>query len=46
VRGNVPKIGRLPPSHLGIDELEDATYDYLLHHNAKPKPLVWEKYIK
>ena len=23
--------------------LEDAIYDYLLQHNAKPKPFAWSK---
>ena len=26
-----------------VAELEDAIHDYLLHHNAKPKPFVWTK---
>ncbi len=26
-----------------VGELEDAIYDYLLRHNAKPKPFVWTK---
>ena len=24
-----------------VDDLEAAIYDYLLQHNAKPKPFVW-----
>jgi hypothetical protein len=30
-------------SYASIDDLEDAIYDYLLQHNAKPKPFVWSK---
>jgi transposase len=26
-----------------VAELEDAIYDYLLHHNSNPKPFVWTK---
>jgi transposase len=26
-----------------VDDLEAAIYDYLLHHNTKPKPFVWSK---
>jgi transposase len=26
-----------------VAELEDAIHDYLLHHNADPKPFVWTK---
>jgi transposase len=30
-------------SYSSVDDLESAIYDYLLHHNAKPKPFVWSK---
>ena len=30
-------------SYSSVDDLEDAIYDYLLQHNAKPKPFVWSK---
>jgi len=30
-------------SYTGVDDLEDAIYDYLLLQNAKPKPFVWSK---
>lgn len=30
-------------SYTSVDDLEDAIYDYLLQHNAKPKPFVWSK---
>ena len=30
-------------SYSSVDELETAIYDYLLQHNAKPKPFVWSK---
>ncbi|PWL19971.1 MAG: IS630 family transposase, partial [Candidatus Aquiluna sp. XM-24bin5] len=30
-------------SYTSVDELEDAIYDYLLQHNAEPKPFVWNK---
>lgn len=30
-------------SYCSVDDLETAIYDYLLHHNAKPKPFVWTK---
>ena len=30
-------------SHTSIDDLKAAIYDYLLLHNAKPKPFVWSK---
>jgi transposase len=30
-------------SYASVDDLEDAIYDYLLQHNAKPKPFVWSK---
>ncbi|NND17842.1 MAG: IS630 family transposase, partial [Silicimonas sp.] len=26
-----------------INDLEEAIHDYLLHHNAKPKPFIWSK---
>jgi hypothetical protein len=30
-------------SYSCVDDLESATYDYRLLHNAKPKPFVWSK---
>ena len=30
-------------SHPSVDDLKYAIYDYLLKHNAKPKPFVWSK---
>lgn len=30
-------------SYSSVDDLESAIFDYLLHHNAKPKPFVWSK---
>lgn len=30
-------------SYSSVDDLEAAIYDYLLKHNAKPKPFVWSK---
>lgn len=30
-------------SYSSVDELETAIYDYLLQHNARPKPFVWTK---
>lgn len=30
-------------SYSSVDDLEAAIYDYLLNHNAKPKPFVWGK---
>ena len=30
-------------SYTSVDDLEGAIYDYLLQHNAKPKPFVWSK---
>jgi len=30
-------------SYPSVDDLESAIYDYLLQHNAKPKPFVWSK---
>jgi transposase len=30
-------------SYSSVDDLETAIYDYLLHHNTKPKPFVWTK---
>ena len=30
-------------SYSSVDDLEAAIYDYLLKHNAKPKPFVWCK---
>jgi len=30
-------------SYSSVDELEAVIYDYLLQHNAKPKPFVWSK---
>jgi transposase len=30
-------------SYSSVDDLKDAIYDYLLRHNAKPKPFVWSK---
>lgn len=29
-----------------VAELEDAIHDYLLHHNARPKPFMWTKTAK
>jgi transposase len=29
-----------------VDELEDAIHDYLMRHNAAPKPFVWSKTAK
>jgi len=36
------KLHFTPTSESWMD-LEDAIYDYLLQHNAKPKPFVWSK---
>ena len=33
-------------SYSSVDDLEGAIYDYLLQHNAKPKPFVWSKTAK
>lgn len=33
-------------SYSSVDDLEGAIYDYLLKHNAKPKPFVWSKTAK
>ncbi|MCP4005911.1 MAG: IS630 family transposase [bacterium] len=30
-------------SYTSVDDLETAIYEYLAHHNAKPKPFVWSK---
>ena len=30
-------------SYTSVDDLETAIYDYLLQHNAKPKPFTWTK---
>ena len=30
-------------SYSSVDDLETAIYDYLLQHNARPKPFVWSK---
>ena len=30
-------------SYSSVEDLEGAIYDYLLQHNAKPKPFVWSK---
>lgn len=30
-------------SYSSVDDLENTIRDYLLHHNAKPKPFVWTK---
>lgn len=30
-------------SYSSVDELEAAIFDYLLQHNARPKPFVWSK---
>ena len=30
-------------SYSSVADLEGAIYDYLLQHNAKPKPFVWSK---
>ena len=30
-------------SYGSVHDLDAATYDYLLQHNAKPKPFVWSK---
>lgn len=30
-------------SYSSVEDLETAIYDYLLHHNAKPKPFAWTK---
>lgn len=30
-------------SYASVDELETAIYDYLLQHNAKPKPFTWTR---
>lgn len=30
-------------SFTSVDEMETAIYDYLLQHNAKPKPFDWTK---
>ncbi len=30
-------------SYPSVDDLKVAIYDYLLQHNAKPKPFVWSK---
>jgi transposase len=30
-------------SYSSVDDLQSAIYDYLLLHNAKPKPFVWSK---
>lgn len=30
-------------SYSSVYDLEQTIYDYLLHHNANPKPFVWRK---
>lgn len=30
-------------SYSSVGNLEQAIYDYLLYHNAKPKPFTWTK---
>jgi hypothetical protein len=30
-------------THYRFNDFEGAIYDYLLQHNAKPKPFVWSK---
>lgn len=30
-------------SYSSVDDLEEAIYDYLILHNAKPRPFVWTK---
>lgn len=30
-------------SYTSVDDLEAAIYDYLLQHNARPKPFIWTK---
>ena len=30
-------------SYSSVDDLESAIYDYLVQHNAKPKPFAWSK---
>ena len=30
-------------SYTSVNDLEAAIYDYLLQHNAKPKPFTWTK---
>ena len=30
-------------SYTSVGDLEAAIYDYLLRHNAKPKPFTWTK---
>ena len=30
-------------SYSSVDDLEAAIYDYLAHHNEKPKPFRWSK---
>ena len=37
-----PPIGK-QRQYSSVDDLEGAIYDYLLLHNAKPKPFVWSK---
>ena len=32
-----------PGSYASVDNLEEAIYDHLLQHNAKPKPFVSSK---
>ncbi|CAN0583529.1 unnamed protein product, partial [Ectocarpus sp. 12 AP-2014] len=29
--------------YTSVDDLETEIYEYLAHHNAKPKPFVWSK---
>ena len=33
-------------SYSSVDDLEAAIYDYLAHHNEKPKPFKWTKTAK
>lgn len=30
-------------SYSSVEDLEDAIYDYLVLHNARPKPFIWSK---
>jgi len=32
-------------NYTSVDDLETAIYDYLLQHNAKPKPFTWTKTV-
>ena len=33
-------------SYSSVDDLEDAIYDYLAHHNERPKPFRWTKTVE